>query len=161
MLLKPSVLEERGISVTDQPADGDYMDVDQVELSTIDRRLIEKALATPSFKEVYAYAGPERFYADPDRTSGASMQMLYSDDLKQALILYLDPGLSDVVIGSVALTVSAASWVVAKDRVGGDDISASSMGLLPLYAVAAAFTFAMVAFNRTFTPPPPITPAPK
>jgi hypothetical protein len=102
LLLKPSVLEERGISAISQPADGDYMDVDQVELSTIDRRLIEKALATPDFKEVYAYSGPERFYADPDRTSGASMQMLYSDDLKQALILYLDPGLSDVVIGSVA-----------------------------------------------------------
>ncbi|SOC93525.1 hypothetical protein SAMN05216358_3704 [Rhizobium sp. AN5] len=102
MLLKPSVLEDRGISVTDQPADGDYMDIDQVELSTIDRRLIEKALATPDFKEVYAYAGPERFWTDPNRTSGASMQMLYSDDLKQAPILYLDPGLSDVVIGSVS-----------------------------------------------------------
>lgn len=102
MLLKPSVLEERGISVTDQPADGDYMDIDQVELSAIDRRLIEKALATPDFKEVYAYAGPERFWTDPDRTSGASMQMLYSDNLKQALILYIDPALSDVVIGSVS-----------------------------------------------------------
>lgn len=102
MLLKPSVLEERGISAIGQTADGDYMDIDQVELSTIDQRLIEKALATQDFKEVYAYAGPERFWTDPDRTSGASMQMLYSDDLKQALILYLDPGLSDVVIGSVS-----------------------------------------------------------
>ncbi len=102
MLLKPSVLKERGISAIDQPADGDYMDIDQVELSAIDRRLIEKALATPDFKEVYAYAGPERFWSDPDRTSGASMQMLYSDDVKQALVLYLDPGLSDVVIGSVS-----------------------------------------------------------
>lgn len=102
MLLKPSVLKERGISAIGQPADGDYMDIDQVELSTIDRRLIEKALASPDFKEVYAYAGPERFWTDPDQISGASMQMLYSDDLKQALVLYLDPALSDVVIGSVS-----------------------------------------------------------
>lgn len=102
MLLKPSVLEERGIRAIGQPSDGDYMDVDQVELSTIDRRLIEMALTTPDFKEVYAYAGPERFWIDPDRTSGASMQMLYSDNLKQALILYLDPALSDAVVGSVS-----------------------------------------------------------
>ncbi len=102
MLLKPIVLKERGISAIGQPADGDYMDMDQVELSTIDRRLIETALATEGFKEVYAYAGPERFWTDPDRTSGASMQMLYSDELKQALILYIDPALSDVVIGSVS-----------------------------------------------------------
>jgi len=125
MLLKPNVLEERGISVTDQPADGDYMDVDQVELSTIDRRLIDKALAIPDFKEVYAYAGPERFWADPDRTSGASIQMLYSDDLKQALILYLDPALSDVVIGSVSADDPAEAlheWSIQYHARGGSPV---------------------------------------
>lgn len=102
MLLKPSVLEERGIIAIGQPADGDYMDMDQVELSIIDRRLIDAALAIPDFEDVYAYAGPEKFWTDGDRTSGASMHMLYSDVLKLAVILYADPALSDVVIGSVS-----------------------------------------------------------
>ncbi len=102
MLLKPSVLEERGITTVGTPADGDYMDMDQVELSIIDQRLIDAALAIPDFEEVYAYAGPEKFWTEGDRTSGASMQMLYSDVLKLAVILYSDPALSDVVIGSVA-----------------------------------------------------------
>jgi hypothetical protein len=105
MLLKPSVLEERGISAIRQPADGDYMDMDAVELSVIDRRLVEAAQARPEFDEVYAYAGPERYWADATRTSGASMQMLYSDKQKLAVILYHDPALSDVVI----------SWVTSDD----------------------------------------------
>lgn len=59
MLIKSEVLKEHGILVTGQQADGDYMDMDEVEPRSIDARLIDAAKTKLGFLEVYAYAGGE------------------------------------------------------------------------------------------------------
>ena len=101
MLIKPEALRQRGILVIGKQADGDYMDMDEVALPSVDNRLIDAIKTKPGFLEVYAYAGPERFWGDETRASGASMQMMFSDALKLAAVLYVDPALSGPVISWV------------------------------------------------------------
>ncbi|AQS61811.1 hypothetical protein AGRHK599_LOCUS1186 [Rhizobium rhizogenes] len=101
MLIKPEALKARGILIIRKQADGDYMDLDEVALSNIDDRLIDAIKTKPGFLEVYAYAGPERFWSDDNRTSGATMQMMFSDALKLAAVLYIDPALSGPLISWV------------------------------------------------------------
>ncbi len=129
MLIKSEVLKEHGILVTGQQADGDYMDMDEVEPRSIDARLIDAAKTKPGFLEVYAYAGPERFWEDETRASGASMQLLFSDALSLTVILYLDPALSGPLISWVKANSPADAlheWTKEMHAGGGLPVAAYS-----------------------------------
>ncbi|CAH0143040.1 hypothetical protein SRABI05_00345 [Agrobacterium fabrum] len=121
MLIKPKVLKKHGIRVIGRQADGDYMDIDEIELKSIDAQLIEQAAAKPGFRDVYAYAGAERFWDDETRASGASMQVLFSDSLSLAGILYLDPALSGpVILWIKASSPAEAMHLFTREMQGGD-----------------------------------------
>lgn len=121
MLIKPKVLKKHGIRVIGRQADGDYMDMDEIELKSIDARLIAQATAKPGFRDVYAYAGAERFWDDETRASGASMQVLFSDALSLAAILYLDPALSGpIILWIKASSPAEAMQLFTKEMQGGD-----------------------------------------